>query len=47
LIIYIIIEKLNIRLLTSSTSHGDIVDDVELVVVVVLAGDKVVVLHLY
>jgi hypothetical protein len=32
---------------TSSTSHGGIVDVVELVVVVVFAGGDVVVLHLY
>jgi hypothetical protein len=32
---------------TSSTSHGGIVEVVELAVVVVFAGGKVVVLHLY
>jgi hypothetical protein len=32
---------------TSSTSHGGIVEVVELVVVVVFAGGNVVVLHLY
>jgi len=43
----IIKSRINLTIQTSSTSHGGIVEVVELAVVVVFAGGNVVVLHLY